>query len=169
MNVDGFAKVSAYAQGQGDALITFVPLIEIIVDGPRPSNGILFKDYGLPLNSMGYFATEKTIADKPEALAAFVSVMSRSFHAIRDDGQAEAAVAAIKAARPQLKTDAATLLKQLQALAPYFLSEATTGKPYGWQAPEDWAKTLGAMRDAGLVPGDVPDTDYYTNAFFPQP
>ncbi len=169
INIDGMAKVSSYAAGQADALITFVPLIQVVVAKERPSQGIMFKDYGLPLNSVGYFATEKTIRDKPRQLRTFVHAMSRSFRDIRDNGKLDEAIAAVLKNRPRQKIDAAMLKAQWHSLEPYMFSEGTKGKPYGWQAPSDWEMTVQTMRKAGLLPENVPAEAYYTNEFAPTP
>lgn len=167
INIDGMSKVSAYAAGQADALITFVPLIQIVVEKSRPSHGIMFKDHGLALNSVGYFATEKTIKEKPRQLKAFVIALSRAFHDIRDGGKLDEAVQAILKNRPRQKLDAESLKAQWKSLLPYMSSEATKGKPYGWQAREDWEQTLSTMQKAGLLPVKMPAEAYYTNEFVP--
>lgn len=167
LNIDGMSKISSYATGQADALITFVPLIQIIVEKDRPSHGIMFKDHGLPLNSVGYFATEKTINEKPRQLKAFVGAMSRAFREIRDQDKLDEAIQAVLKNRSRQKIDAATLKAQWKSLEPYMNSEGTKGKPYGYQARADWEQTLNAMRTAGLLTVNMSVEDYYTNEFVP--
>lgn len=67
------------------------------------------------------------------------------------------------AERPDAKLDPKVLLKQIKLTLEYFDTPATTGKPIGWQAKEDWEAALKSMQDAGVVNAGWNADDYYTN------
>ena len=167
INIDGMAKVSAYVANRADALITVVPAIQVAVQKDRPSRGILFGDYGLIIPSMGYFATEQTIKEKPQALRVFVAAMSRAFHEIKDEDKIDEAIADVIKNRPQQKFGADSLKAQLQAIYPFMASPNTAGKPYGWEASKDWAVAVKTMRDAGQLDNKATPDEFFTNEFVP--
>ena len=68
------------------------------------------------------------------------------------------------AERPDAKLDPKVLLSQIKLTLEYFDTPATTGKPIGWQAKEDWQAALKSMQDAGVVNAGWNADDYYTNA-----
>ncbi len=165
VSVDAAAKVSGYAAGRGDAVISTVPYVAAQVRKSRPSGSILFSDYGLPLPGFGLFTTEDVIRAKPEMLRAFVETAVRAWEYTRDH-PAEAAEAMI-AQRPQANLDRETEIVGLENFRPFLETERTRGKVPGWQSEEDWAETLKALVDAGVARPESRPTDFFTNEFIP--
>lgn len=166
IQISGMAKISSYASGQGDALLTNAPVIEPLVEGTRPSNTIGFKDYGLGvLPSIGYFATDKTIASKAKALGVFVRCVAQAQNDIAEKGKVNEAVDAIIKNRPQIKLDPVKLTASLKSLVPYMSANKSRGKPYGWMYPEDWTAALKLMSDLKLMNSSHKPQEFYTNQF----
>jgi NitT/TauT family transport system substrate-binding protein len=166
INVDFAAKQPAYIAGQGDALVTSIPFMSNVMEKAKPSDTIMFADYGLVLPSLGYIALEDTIRRKGPTLGAFVTVMSRAWHEVLDGGAREEAIAAILKARPQSKLDAEYLRGQIEAYRPYFHTPNTKGRPHGWQPPQDWAQSIASQKKVGLIPESMRPEEFYTNEFF---
>jgi NitT/TauT family transport system substrate-binding protein len=127
----------------------------------RPSEAILFADYGLTFPSFGLIANEETIKKKPAALKRFASVIAGAWTYIYAGGQQEAANAMV-AQRPQAKINADNIRQQIDALRPFFETPGTKALPIGVMSPDDWAAALKTMTGAGLIQGGDP-SQFYTN------
>src|SRR5262245_16180097 len=76
LNVDAAGKAGMYMTGGTDAAFSSVPFFLAVVESRRPSTAVRFSENGLRFPSFGLFATEKTIAAKPDQLKRFVSVVA---------------------------------------------------------------------------------------------
>lgn len=166
VNVDFSSKVPAYIAGQGDAVATTVPFALPFVNRKRQSDFIMFSKYGFVLPGAGFFATEKTLQEKHDQIKSFVRVMNRVWTEIKEKNLfAEAAAAAVEIRRDQ-KLDAEEIRLQLESYRNYFDSEASKGKPQGWQPPEDWAAMIKTLQSIGLLKSQASADEYFTNEFF---
>ncbi|MEX2453813.1 MAG: ABC transporter substrate-binding protein [Rhodospirillaceae bacterium] len=165
VNLNPGAKIGTYLSGKGDAMISTIPVYTIDDFIPRKSKGILFADYGLPLPGFGLVASEAKLKEKPEAIGKFVAVVARALDATVKGGMLDEAAAAPLAPRPAAKLNPELLKLQVMALAEFFDTEATRGKPTGWQAESDWAETVKVMQAAGLLGADAKPGDFFTNQF----
>lgn len=162
INVDAAAKAGTYMAGRSDAAFSSVPFFLPVVSAQRPSNGIRFADYGLEFPSFGLFATEKTIADKSDALRRFASVVAGTWAYIYD-GHEDEAVRAIVAARPQAKLNPAILRQQIDSLRDFAYTNATRDKPFGTMAQTDWETALKTLSEGGLIEKPAPAATFFTN------
>lgn len=165
VNLNPGAKIGTYLSGKGDAMISTVPVYTIDKFVPRLSKGILFADYGLPLPGFGLVVSEAKLKEKHDAIGKFVAVITKAIDATVKGGMIDEAVAAIVAQRPAAKLNPELLKLQMMALAEYFDTDATKGKPTGWQAESDWEKTVKVMQDAKLLGPDAKASDFFTNEF----
>lgn len=165
VNLNPGAKIGTYLSGKGDAMISTIPVYTIDDFIPRKSKGMLFADYGLPLPGFGLVVSEAKLKEKGAAIGKFVAVINKAVDATVKGGMIDAAVAAIVSQRPNAKLNPGLLKLQMMALAQYFDTDATKGKPTGWQAESDWAKTVKVMQEAKLLGPDVKATDFFTNQF----
>jgi NitT/TauT family transport system substrate-binding protein len=161
LNVDASSKAGAYMAGRSDGVITQVPWLLVMAAERRPSEAILFADYGLNFPSFGLIAHEDTIKKKPAALKRFASVIAGAWTYIYAGGQQEAANAMV-AQRPQAKINADNIRQQVDALRPFFETPGTKALPVGVMSPEDWAAALKTMAAAGLIQGGDA-AQFYTN------
>ena len=166
LNVDFASKIPTYVSKKSDAVVTTVPFVLPILAKSRPSGQIMFGDYGFVLPSIGYIATEKTIAEKQRALQVFVSALSRAWKEILDDGKLNDGIAAEMKHRPQANLDKEILAAQVEAYRPYFYTAHTKGKPLGWHPPEDWSAAIASMQKVKLIQPSAKAQDFYTNQFF---
>jgi NitT/TauT family transport system substrate-binding protein len=162
INVDAAGKTGMYISGRSDAAFSSVPFFLAVVAQPRPSNAVRFADFGLQFPSFGLIATEKTIAEKRDALRRFVSVVAGAWSYILDNHEDEA-VAAIIAARPQAKLNPVVLKEQLLTIRNYTSTDATKGMPFGSQAGSDWKAAVETLADGGLVDKSLDSATLFTN------
>lgn len=162
ISVDAAAKGGTYMTGRADGVFSSVPFILALVEAQRPSNAIKFADYGLEFPSFGLFATEKTIAEKKDALRRFASVVAGTWTYILN-GHEDEAVAAIIEARPQAKLNPTVLRNQIETLRGFVTTPATKDAPMGVMAKADWDKALTVLSEGGLIPAGQASDSYFTN------
>jgi NitT/TauT family transport system substrate-binding protein len=161
INVEAAAKVPSYAAARGDGVFSTVPFVIPSVEASRPSDALLFSDYGLQFPSFGLVASEDKIKARGAALRRFASIVSGGWEYILKGGEDEA-VQAIIAQRPQAKLDPKILRAQIEALKAYFPTAATKGQPMGVMAEADWSAGVKTMASVKLIK-DAKASDFYTN------
>jgi NitT/TauT family transport system substrate-binding protein len=166
VSVDSSALLSVYLSKGADCTLTTYPFAKPAADRQRPSNGLLLSDVGINIPSYGLIVAERTLASKEEALKRLVPVLARSWEYIHD-GHVDEAVAAMMKQRAAEKLDPEILKGQIVEYKPFFTTDASKGKPYGWQAEEDWKSALAVLEKTKLVPAGTKTSDYYTNKFVP--
>jgi NitT/TauT family transport system substrate-binding protein len=160
--VDPAALWGTYTAKRADGLMSTVGSALPVAEKPRPSKCLLISDAGIEFPSYGLVAREETIAAKGPVLKKLIAVQQRAWKHLEtnlDDG-----VKAIVAERPDAKLDAAVLKEQVRLTIEYFDTPASKGRPIGWQAEADWARSLQAMEAAGVIKAGWKATDYFTNA-----
>lgn len=166
VNVDASSLLSVYMSGTVDATLTTYPFAKPTADRQRPSDGILLADVGINLPSYGLITTSKVLESKEDALRRFVPVVVRAWEYIHS-GHVDEAVQAILKRRPDEKLDPEILRGQIVEYQPFFTTEATKGKRYGWQSEEDWKGTIAVLEKTNSIPSGTKPSDYFTNKFVP--
>jgi NitT/TauT family transport system substrate-binding protein len=161
-NVDAAAKGGMYMSGKVDGAFSSAPFMQPIFDKQRPTKTIRFSDYGLQFPSFGLFTTEKTLAEKKDAIKRFASITAGTWEYIFN-GHEDEAVQAIIAARPQAKLDPAVLREQIESLRAFVTTPSTKGLPMGFMTDEDWKQALDTLKDGGLIDHVDPPNTLYTN------
>jgi NitT/TauT family transport system substrate-binding protein len=161
ISVEAAAKVPAYAASRGDGVFSTVPFVQPAVEASRPSDAILFSDYGLQFPSFGLLSSEDKIKARGPALRKFASIVSGSWQYIANGGEEEA-VKAIIAQRPQAKLDPKVLRGQIDSFKTFFDTPASKGLPMGMMAEADWAAAVKTMAGVKLIKEGKP-SDFYTN------
>jgi NitT/TauT family transport system substrate-binding protein len=163
-NVDAANKGTLYMSGAVDGAFSSAPFMQPIFDKQRPTKTINFSDYGLKFPSFGLFATEATIAAKPDQLRKFASVTAGAWQYILN-GHEDEAIKAIMDARPQAKLSAEVLREQIDILKGLVSTPATEGKPMGVAAEKDWAEGIETLKEGKLMDKVEAPAAYYTNEF----
>jgi len=158
------AKDSMYLSGQADAVVTSVPFEIPVYASVRPSRGILFSDYDVPLPSFGLIVSEERMAKDPQSIGAFVQTYFKALDYVFGGHEDEAAAAILKS-RPNGRYAPELIRAQIDAYRDYFARQSAKDPPSGWHSPEEWEKIIHLMTDAGLLPNPLKATDYYTNRF----
>ena len=63
--------------------------------------------------------------------------------------------------------NAKVLRKELSWTFKLLVNEATKGKPLGWQAESDWARTQKVLKTGNLIKKTMALNNYFTNAYIP--
>jgi NitT/TauT family transport system substrate-binding protein len=161
------AMAPLYVAKEADGIMTVEPAYVPIVEKTRPAQTIRLADYGISFPSYGLIATEKTIAQRPEALAKLAKVEVETWEYIWQ-GHVDEAVKAVIDSRPNIKLDPDVIKGQLELNKPFFYTDATKDKPIGWQSKVDWEIALRSMKDAGAISTVSTPEDFFTNALLPQ-
>ena len=130
-----------------------------------PVNVIRVADY-YPLASDGIIASEKLIAEQPDAVRGFVRATLRGMQdAIANPDEAFRIsldyIAELKSADQPTKDLQRSVL---QETLPYWQPEGA-GKGLGFSDEASWAATLTFLRDSGLLKQDVDVSKAFTNSF----
>lgn len=161
VSVAAAAKVPTYAAKRADGVFSTVPFVLPAVEASRPSDAVLFSDYGLQFPSFGLLASEEKIRTRGAALRKFASIVSGAWEYILH-GHEDEAVRAIIAQRPQAKLDPKVLRGQIDALKGYFGSAAAKNLPIGMMADADWLQGIATMASVKLIK-KAPSSQFYTN------
>lgn len=159
LNVEAAGKMTTYAMNRADAVVSTIPFVMSFAEEKRPSNAILFADYGLNMPSFGIFASEDKLAKRADAISKFASVTARAWEYIYDGHQDEA-VAAIIAQRPQARLDPKTLRTQIDVLYDYF-GKPGKGDRVGIPVPADWDQAVETLTSVDLIGKNSVATDFY--------
>jgi NitT/TauT family transport system substrate-binding protein len=161
LNVDASAKVPTYAAQRADGVFSTVPFVLPAVEASRPSEAILFSDYGLQFPSFGLLSSEEKIKERGPAIRRFASIVAGAWEYILH-GHEDEAVKAIIAQRPQAKLDAKVLRAQIDSLKAFFSTPNSNGLPMGVMAEADWVAGIRTMASVSLIK-EAPAADFYTN------
>jgi NitT/TauT family transport system substrate-binding protein len=162
VSVEAAAKVPTYAANRADGVFSTVPFVQPAVEASRPSDAVLFSDYGLQFPSFGLVSSEERIKARGPALRRFASIVCGAWEYIMN-GHEDEGVQAIIAQRPQAKLDPKVLRGQIDALKGYFGTAASKGMPAGMMADADWAEGVKTMASVHLIK-DAKASEFYTNA-----
>jgi len=164
--LDPAAKLQTFMAGRGDVFVAPVPHQFTRLDKMRPMGAFTFAEYGLLLPGHGLFTTEELINTKPALMRAMTEVTVRAWEYTRE--HPEEAMRPMSSQRAD--ADLPDFEGELAAIERYrdFLdTDRTRGKTIGWQSEDDWADTLRAMAEAGVVKAGARPADYFTNQFIP--
>jgi len=163
VGVQASAKIATYLAGKGDAFVTTVPSDMPHVEEKRPSDSLLFADYGMNLPNDGIIANTDSLKTKGAAIKRFVSVVSAAWGYILNGHLHEAAVDTIKE-RPNDGTTVALLESEFNKQISFFGTQGKTTFP-GLQSEEEWAKAIKIMEEAKIIAAGTHPDQYFTNAY----
>jgi NitT/TauT family transport system substrate-binding protein len=157
------ATNSSFLAGQYDVTYTAVNGVFVHLRHSGYDLGTFeYADHGLGMMSIGFIANEDTLRNT-DLVRRFVAGWRASLAAARADPALAAEVA--KRANPASAPADEQVDMMKDTFTKRIVSRATTGKPPGWMALEDWALTVDLMKTYGGVSNPpAPDT-YFTNDF----
>jgi len=164
LNVDGSAKASMYATSKADSVVTAVPFFLPLMEDKRPSDGVLFADYGMNLPGAGLVVNTDILAKRGDAIKRFTSVICGAWTYILA-GHEQESVDVTLLARPQSPENSKVMRAELEEYRPFFYTEATKNLGIGPQSDVDWNGTIGDLVDAGTIAAGFKPSDFYTNAY----
>jgi len=164
IGIKGRAKTAMYVSGQADALVSTAPYYLPVLADKRPSQAILFADYGIPLPAVGLVANTEFVKNNRQAVVDFLQVYFRALGWIYEGNEAEA-VAIFQKHRPASKLSVKAISAIIASYHPYLSPKSTAGKPLGWHSDADWAKAISLISQTGLIKAGSDPKNFYTNTF----
>lgn len=162
VNMPPDSMVPSLMQGTVDVILGSVDAFGITLKNMGvETDNFLFIDSGAPTVSTSIIASESFLAAHPDQAKAFVAASLKGWYATIDDQQA--GIAALKKTFP----DANEKLAPGQIDATVFLMCVNRAKFVGKATPEQWTDTVSILSKVGVLPADIPATNYYTYDFLP--
>ena len=141
-----------------------VPELEAKAGGPGSLSILLGANYGYDAYGSGLFASEKTIAEKPDLVQRFVSAYLKAFNFVVENPQQ--AVDIVVKANPEYKGKEDTLLMQLQAdIKSTFFGPYTKQHGIGAISDKQWNATAQVLKDQGMLPADFTAAGGFNSSF----
>lgn len=138
-------------------------VLPLAAEGKEASN-LYFYTNGVPLASLSLVASEKALAENPEAYRKFVEVTAQGWQKAMEDPQA--AVDALLKVFPESEHKPETLI-QASTYSFNSICPGGAGDTIGVTSAETWDKMYEVLTTALNLPSDRPITDYYTLDFAP--
>lgn len=164
VNVE-FNLLPAVISGQADAVMGAYWTNETILAEQEgyPVTILRVEEWGVPdFYELVLVAGEKTVAERPELVSAFLTAVQQGYDAAIADPAA--AIETLVTAYPE--TNRAVEEQGIELLIPVW----TEGVPaFGTQTPERWTTYADWMKSRGLIPTDLDETAAYTTALLPSP
>ena len=162
ISVEAAQKLTTYARGVGDAMVTSLPYGDAIVQPLRASNTLPWTGAGFVLPDYSFLVQRSTLQTHPDMIAAFLRATYRGL--AEATAHPDEAVADVVKARPLVKPSVAK--DQWREYITYFCSDGMAGKPLGEHSPEDWSRGLKTLQEYAGLKGPLDAGRFYTNAFF---
>lgn len=164
-----FGQLAGVQQGAVDAATGFVNNEPVRLELGDDDATVLRVDEIVPLPGNGLIVGTDTLAEKRDAVAAFVAATLRAMAEISADPAAglEAAIATV----PELESDRDNQLAVLEATIEAWQDEATDQEGLGAIVPGDWTASIEYLSGlpGGLVPNPVSVDDLITTELLPAP
>ena len=160
--VEAPQKLTTYARGVGDSMVTSLPYGDPIIQPLRASRTLPWTDVGFVLPDYSFLVKRSTLQAQPQMIAAFLRA---SYRGMNDaTANVDEAVGIIVKARPLLKPDVTK--QQWLNFIKFFCSDSMDGKPLGWHSPDDWSRGLKVLQEYAALKGPTDADRFYTNTFF---
>jgi NitT/TauT family transport system substrate-binding protein len=160
--VEAPQKLTTYARGVGDSMVTSLPYGDPIIQPLRASRTLPWTDVGFVLPDYSFLVKRSTLQAQPQMIAAFLRA---SYRGMNDaTANVDEAVGIIVKARPLLKPDVTK--QQWLNFIKFFCSDSMDGKPLGWHSPDDWSRGLKVLQEYAALKGPIDADRFYTNTFF---
>lgn len=164
MNVDAASKVSTYAAGRGDAVVTSLPLSKPTLDKERPSKALLWADAGMSMPDFCLVTTQQTLEEREDDIEAFLRATYRGFK----DATAnpEDAVAELTRAEPAAASP--TAQETFELWSQFYCSDDQVEKkmPFGQNSSNDWQQGVELLKEHAELAPDVESDSLFDNRFF---
>jgi len=169
--VDPSARNTIFAAGQLPIITAFIlnlADVEKLAYSSNPNRKIgalRYADYGLDMYGNGYITSDPFIAEKPQAVAAFVAAAAKG---LRDTYQdVPAAVDLVRKYNPEVDRDVG--IRQLELIKDLVLSPDMRASGIGSFQEARLQKTKDVMQQYFPMNRDVPLAELYTAQFVPNP
>jgi NitT/TauT family transport system substrate-binding protein len=126
-------------------------------------NAMHLGDWGMNVVANGVIINKATEKENPDLIRRFLRAVRKGI----DQAKANPNEAADYLAERFPHKKRAVMGKELLWTFELLVSKATKGKPLGWQADSDWARTQDVLKKNDLIKKTMPLNNYFTNAYIP--
>jgi NitT/TauT family transport system substrate-binding protein len=120
-------------------------------------------DWGMNVVANGIIINTETEKTNPKLIRRFLKAVKKGI--VYAKAHPKESADFLKERFPHKKR--AVLGKELKWTFSLLASKATEGKPLGWQADSDWARTQSVLKKNNLIKKTMPLRNYFTNAYIP--
>lgn len=167
LSVSCSLKYTVIAQGKADAVLSYSAAAKPLLAKVGIDNfGVIRPGSSFYLPGHGIVASNSTIKNRPDLVRRFVAATQEAW--LEAMKHPDAAIAAVIAANPLLKDQAASLKTSLLTSMQYINSPSTKNKPFGYQSRKDWGKALDILREYADLDKNLSLQRVFTNEFIPQ-
>ncbi len=164
LSVDCTLKYTVIAQGRADGVMTYATAGKPLLKKVGIDNSESFRagaEFHLPAH--GIVVSNKLLRERPDVVRRFVNATTEAFAAALMDR--DGAVNALIAYRPLLRGDAEVIKETLDISTQFLEGPSTAGKPFGYQAPEDWGKAINLLQTYAGMSKTIEPSQIFTNEF----
>lgn len=160
------AKLPAFLAGRADCISGDVFLWQPLAEEQgKKTTSLLYADYGITNLSYGLIAGTDLISKNPDLVRRFVEATLKGVEYTLANVSESAAIYMKATSSTQSKTTVAGVLEYWKGQTH---TAATTGKPLGWMAKEDWDQMNEVLEKYGDMKGRKSAETYFTNDFLPK-
>jgi NitT/TauT family transport system substrate-binding protein len=162
VNMPPESMVASLLQGQVDVILGSMDnfSVQLANEGAETVN-LPFIDNGAPTVAQAIIASNSFLEESPEVAKSFVAASLKGWSDAIDEPKA--ALSALKSLFPEVNE----ALTPGQLDATIYLMCANRAEFVGKSTPEQWEDTVEILSEIGILPSDVPATDYYTYDYLP--
>jgi NitT/TauT family transport system substrate-binding protein len=160
--VEASQKLTTYARGVGNSMVTSLPYGDPIIQPLRASKTLPWTDVGFVLPDYSFLVRRSTLQSQPDMIAAFLRATYRGMA----DGTANVDEAVGLLVKERLLLNPNVTKQQWLNFIKFFCSDSMDGKPLGQHSPEDWSRGLKTLQEYAGLKGSLDADRFYTNAFF---
>jgi NitT/TauT family transport system substrate-binding protein len=162
VQIDPAGKVPALLEKRVDVILGGLDDQYFLVKqkGGHPA-GMGFADHGANTVGLTIIANQATLDKSPDMVKRFLRATAKSWKAAIADP--DAAIEALLKVKPEL--DRNSQKEQLVTDISFIPSDANKGKPFGFSADSDWARTMQILKDYRDLKTDKPASAFYTNDY----
>lgn len=152
-----------FLQGKYDAVAAPFEAIAVMQQAEKglKLRAFPYADYGFGAMNQGLATHVDTIKDKPDLVRRMVAAYANSY--LYASEHTQELIDVVSRLYPSATTE--VLAAEWNIALALVATKNTEGKPFGHMAPEDWEKTLEALRKSGDVKKELPIETFYTNEF----
>jgi NitT/TauT family transport system substrate-binding protein len=169
--VDASTRNAQFAAGQLSIITAFILNLadaEAVAYASNPNRRIgalRYADYGLDMYGNGYITSDHFIAEKPQAVAAFVAGAAKGLR----DTYLDVPAAADAVRRQHAEVDRDVAIRELELIKDLVLTDDVRANGIGTFDEARLQRTQDIMRQYFEVRRDIPLAETYTTQFLPRP
>jgi len=124
----------------------------------------LYADFGINVMGLGMLASERTLAERPDMVRAFLAATAKGFaDAVKDpDAGVKSALAMFPVAVKEASNRA-----QLEAGLALLTTPETKDNGLFWTSTQQWEQMNALLREHANLSSDLPTQAYFTNDYLP--